>query len=731
MDSRVSERQLPARAAALPAVHLEQSLANYDPLIGEPIYRPLFDTRHILHVIFRNRWLICGTLAFSLMLGLLAILLMPSMYRATARIAILQESDSPLGDVGSKVPRAAETSDVERGLQTQVDLLGTRDMAKAVLRRLAAAGGAPARVADRFSPKRMQRYLSVTLPRNSRIIPIAFRDTDRRVAALIANTYAEALIAYNLQAHYNASAYAREFLGKQLGVVKLRLEQSDRDLLAYARSAGLLDVSDGTFDGGNAGAGQSTSGRSVKSLTTSNLVQLNSAYSQAEAARIQAQQKWQQSISTPIMSLPDVLTNDSIQKLNQQKAALQAKLSEDQLRYGDSYPPLQQTKANIAELERQIASIAASVKNSIRNQYEVATRQENAFASGVGRLKGETMAEQDRLVRYNILQRERDTNRELYDGLLQRFKQVSAEAGAAANNISVVDRAYPPEHRISPNPIKYMSLAFVLGSILAFVLVFLRERLDNRVSDPEWIDREITTPFFGMIPRVEGGVASEAILQPNSAMSEACHSLRTSVEQHYMGETPSSIMLTSSKLQEGKSTTSLGLAHSFADAGDRVLLIDGDLRRPSLHTFVGLENDRGFADVLAGTVSLRDAVVRSDLFNLDLLLSGPRPENPVKLLNGDRVREILADALTSYDRIVVDGPPTLGIADASRLSASVDATIFVVKNQGVTKDEVMFALRRLRADQATVIGAILTMFEPRRAGKWYPYSYSYGELAAA
>jgi capsular exopolysaccharide synthesis family protein len=611
-------------------------------------------------------------------------------------------------------------------MQTQVDLLRTRDMAIAVLGRMAAAGGTQSHIARDYSPRGLERKLSVLLPRNSQIVPIAFDDTNPRVAALIANTYAETLIAYNLQAHYNATAYARDFLRKQLAVAKARLEQSDRALLQYGRSAGLLDVSGysttSTADSNEPG---------LKSLTTSDLVQLNSAYSQARAARLQAEQRWQQAMSTPIMSLPEVLSNSAIQSLNQQRAEIQAKLSENLTRYGDAYPPLQQAKANIAELDRQIATIANSVKTSIRDQYQVAARQERALAGGVSQLKGQTLAEQDRSVRYKILQRESDTNRQLYDGLLQRFKQVSAEAGVTSNNISVVDRAYPPEHPISPNPLKYLSLALVFGSILAFVLVFVRERLDNRVNDPEWIDQDITVRLLGMIPRVDDVAPQDAILNPHSRMAEACHSLRTSIELHRSGVMPRSILFTSSKLQEGKSTTCLGLAHAFADAGERVLLIDGDLRQPSVHHLLAVDNDRGFADVLAGTTSLGDAIIRSELFGLDVLASGPRPASPAALLNGDRVQAILAEALNSYDRVIVDGPPTLGIADASRLAGAVEGSIFVVRSGGVTKDEVRFALRQLDSDRTSVIGAVLTMFEqPRLGGGYGYYGYSYGELAA-
>ncbi len=678
-------------------------------------FESLVDVHSILQTLYRNRYLILIVMVAALALGGIWTLLSPRIYQATAKVEIGQEVESPLGNDASGRTGAQE---VDRMLQTQVDLLATRDMASGVLERIASRGGKDAQFAKAYSPESLQGGLSVYLPRSSRVVSINYSDPDPQVAAVMANNFAETLIDRNLQTRFNASAYSREFLQKQLGIAKSRLEQSERALIDYARSAGLLDTSGGT------------AGSQPTSLTSSNLISLNAAYAAAQSARIAAQQKWVQANSTPLMALPDVITNPTVQQLAQQRAAVQVKLEEARQKYQDQHPVVQQQLASLGELDRQIQATAASVRESIRNQYLQAQRQEQALAQGVGQLKGATLSEQDQSVRYNILKREADTNRQLYDGLLQRYKQISAEAGVTANNISVVDRAVTPSTPISPDPGKNLSLAALGGMLIAFLLVFTRERFDTRVRSPEWVDHDVSVRLLGVMPLVSGdGGPKEAILNGHSALSEACHSLRTSIELGADGSVPSTILFSSTKAQEGKSTTALGLAHAFAQAGARVLLVDGDLRKPSLHKLLEVDNSRGFSDVLAGSLTLQQAVIRADDFKIDLITAGARPDSPAALLDPEKLKAVLGDALKVYDQVIIDGPPTMGIADATRLAAAVTATIFVLKSQGVTRDEARFALRHLQSEQIHVIGAVLTMFDGRRSLTPNYYAYGYPEPA--
>ena len=425
------------------------------------------------------------------------------------------------------------------------------------------------------------------------------------------------------------------------------------------------------------------------------------------------------------------LSNGTIQQLAGQRAELMAKLQDNRARYNDRHPLVQQGAASVAELDRQIGTVAGRVRNSLQDQYLVAARQENSLASGVGELRGQRLDEQDRLIRYNILKREVDTNRELYDGLLQRFKQVSAEAGATNNNISIVDRAYASRIPISPNPTNILGLAGIAGLMLALLLVFLREQLTDRIGDPAEVERAIGARLLSVVPKLKGeGRMENAILEAGSPFTEVFHSLRTAIE---LGENPvpRSILVTSSKSKEGKSSVSLGLARSFAEAGQRVLLIDGDLRLPSLAAYMGMENGPGLAEVLVDGLLLRQAVRRSENFGLDLLTAGKRTDDPAVLLDPDKLRAIVTEAGGLYDMIIIDGPPALGIADATRLGNVAEGAIFVVKSEGVTKEEARLAIKRLREARINVIGAVLSMFEPERGNTAYRYAYGDDQKAAA
>lgn len=670
---------------------------------GAPAYEPLIDIQAILRALLSSWKFIAASLAGVLLLAILYLLFAPRTYEATSRVEVTQKASNPLGELASDNSQTSDIRQAEQTMQTQVDLLKTRQMAQTVLNRMAAD---PKRVeiAKQYQPEDLQDALVVDYPRNTRILPIGFADHSPEVAAMIANEYSTALIDFNLKSQAKTTSYAREYLSKQMEEAKARLEASERELLAYAREAGVLDTREG-----------SQTGQGSSSLVATGLLQLNADYSQAKSNRIQAQQRWEQANRTPLMSLPEVLSNTAIQQLQQQRAQLQAKLNQDRQRYGEGYPEVEQTAANLAEMNRQISTLASSIKASIRDQYETALRQEQALASGVGQAKGQTLEEQDRAVRYNILQRETDTNRELYEGLLQRYKAVSAEAGITNTNIALVAPAFVPIRPASPHKAKILAAAIVLGGILGLGLVFLKHHLGNRVVGPEWVKRVAGLPLLGTLPTVRDGVEpGDAIRSADTAIAEACHSLRTAIELRSRGSVPASLVVTSSKHGEGKSTVALGLAHAFAEAGDRVLLIDGDMRDPKLHTITGASNSRGFSGVLAGKTQLAEAVARPAGIGIDLLPAGPRPESPAALLSPVRVKSVLDAARQSYDRVIIDTPHVNSYADATRLASAADGTVFVLRNDGVGKHDAELALGHLASEHIKVSGAILNMFDAPR-----------------
>lgn len=702
------------------------------------------DLRALWSAAVRNRLLIATVMALALAAGVISILLTTPTYRARTTVQIDQQSAKILGT--EDLEPVPSPQDTERFLQTHVDIINSRALAGKVVDSLGLAGDpdflkamgeTPLPAASATKPEKREQAieilgdnLSVGLPRNSRILAISMDSRSPALAARIADSYAENLIVSNLQRRFETSAYSRKFLQQQLALAKGKLEESERALIGYSRSAGLIDAS--------GGAASSAGQVGPRSLTTTNLVQLNEAYAQARSNRVARQQRWQQAQATPTMSLPEVLSDPTVQQLSQQRAQLQGQYSQELQRRKAEHPALLQAKANIAELDRQIATVAGSIRSSIRDQYQVALRQEKALEGNVRQLKGETLSEQDRGVRYNILKREVDTNRELYDGLLQRYKEIGAQAGVTQNNISVIDVASVPQRPVSPRPLLSMALAALAGLGVALLLVFLRERFDDSIRVPEDVDSKLRLPLLGVIPLLKGKQSMRAALaNPRSPISEAQSAFRASIELASLSGVPSTLLLTSSREGEGKSTTALGLARDLAQGGQRVLLVDADLRKPSLHRLLDAANERGLSSVLARRSGIDEAIQPTATEGLMFVPAGPLPPNPAQLLAGNVLAGLLSLLAERYDVVVVDGPPVLGLADAPRLASAVEGVLFVVAADGAHRGHAKAALRRLHRTNAAIVGAVLTKFDARKRGfSDYGYGYEYGgseapQIAAA
>lgn len=692
-----------------------------------------FDVREILMIIRRNALLIAGVIVLALVAGLTITLLTQPKYIATASIQIDQSTDRILNT--EELQPSVASQDADRFLQTQVDVLKSRTMAVRVAQSLGLLRSpkfyqsmgikvSDPNAVDSRDPLGKEaaagllvKGLDVTLPRQSRVVSISFESPDPQFSALIANTYAKEFISNNLQRKYDSSSYARDFLNKQLAEAKVRLERSEQELNDYARGAGLIKT-------GQVSANGTASG--PQSITTASLIQLNSAANDARSARVGAEQKWRTTATSDLMSSPDVLSNSAIQAMLQKQAELTAALSQERARHLATHPNVIQLQAQLNELTDQIHRLALSIKSSIREQYRTALQQEQSLDRQVSGLKGDTLAEQDRSVRYNILSREADTNRTLYDGLLQRFKEISAEAGVTTNNISIVDPAAVPYNPSSPKLKLNLALAFLIGAGIAAGLVFIKEQLDDAIRLPDDIERKLGLTVLGVIPLAKTGENMLELLEsPRSNVSEAYHALRTSLLYSTVESLPKTILVTSSQPAEGKSTTSFAIAADLAKLEKRVLLIDTDLRRPSLHGVVGTRNNVGLSSLLTQQSSLAESLKTTAIPNLSFIPSGPIPPSPTELLGSVRMRELLDILKADFDVVVLDGPPVLGLADAPILAAIVEATIFVVESSRGHRGATKSAVRRLHSAHSRILGGVLTKFNSRKAGGGQYYGYEY------
>jgi capsular exopolysaccharide synthesis family protein len=382
-----------------------------------------------------------------------------------------------------------------------------------------------------------------------------------------------------------------------------------------------------------------------------------------------------------------------------------------------------QLNNQIAEIDRQLVIEVNTLKQSFKAAYQSSLDQENEMKARIETLKDQVLDLQKRLIQYNILKRDVDTNQSLYDGLLQRYKEVDVAAGVTANNVFVADKATSPGSPSSPQMRRALLTWLALGLVAAFGTAFVLDRLDDTLRSPEDVERALGFATLGIIPRIRSGVSLEAeLVNPRSHVSEAYRSLCTSLQLSTERGLPKTLLVTSSGPTEGKSTTCVTLARHFANTGLKVLLIDGDLRKPSLHTKLKLDSATGLTNYLTGAATPPELLQKTEIPNLALMASGPLPPNAADLLGGSRLLSLLSVGLEVFDLIVIDSPPVMGLADAPLLSSAAAATIFVVGAGQMRTRVVQAAVKRLMLSRASVVGTVLTRFDARSS-----YGYGYGQ----
>lgn len=690
----------------------------------------LFDLRQIFAILRANALIILVVLLAAIGYGVVSTMMETPRYTATATMQISDQSDRVL-EKGDDTTAAQDTWDPERFLQTQLDILKSRSLAERVEQSLklrsdtaffSGMGAAPPGPGMPMAASRdmavgmLASGVSTELPRNSRIVAVSFVSNSPEQSARIANAYVKEFIAANLQRKYDSSAYARSFIADQLAETKQRLEASEQALNGYARQADLLRTSVTVSRDGGA--------ETSKTVTGASLEQLNLAANEARAARIAAEGKWRAFSNGSPLASPEVLSNPTIQQLLTDRAALRSKLEQERARHLDGHPTVIQLKAQADETDRQLNALVGTVRSSLRAQYQAAAASERDLFGQVERLKNESMAEGDRSVQYNILAREVSTNRTLYDGLLQRYKELNAAAGISVSNISLIDSATPPGSPSSPNLWVNVIKALVLGVGLAAMIVFLRLQFDDGIRVPEDVEQKLQLSLLGVIPMADQA-PDEALLDPKSPISEAYNSLGGSLLYSTSEGLPKVLLITSAQSTEGKSTTSFAIASNFARLAKRVVLIDVDLRRPSLHKRLGMTNEKGITSLLTTSDPAETVLAATNQPGLSVITSGPLPPSPTELIGSARMRALLDELAQRFDLVVVDSPPVLGLADAPLMSALADGVVLVVEAERGRRGTLKTAIRRLRAMRPVILGAVLTKFDASKMANRYSDYYGY------
>lgn len=692
------------------------------------------DLRDVWAAIYRSRFWIMAIFAAILTLVFMVTLLTTRLYEGTASVEVRQEAEKVLGTEDDR-EGASSKIDSDRFLQTQLDIIRSRAVSDSVAQSLSLYRN------DRFivsmgvtedpknsgvlSPAEAKREqvleilrenLSVDYTGETRIVNISFTSPSSRLSAQIANAYAENFIRNNLARKFDSSAYALEFLRDQLTQSQARLEKAEQAAVDAASRTGIVDV------GSGAGADGVRTG--PKSLTTEQLILLNESYSKAVAQRITAEEKWSKTRSLPLLSITEVLSNQAIQGMLQQRSTAEADYRAQLTNRLPDHPSVQQARSRVRELDQQISGIARNIRDSIESQYKIALSEENKLAGRLGSLKSNTLAEQGDSIELSILRREADTNRSQYESLLKRYNELNAEAGVQSNNLTIVDRAQTAVEPSWPKWPLNIALGLIAGALFSVLFVIVREQLFDVVRSADDVRNRLRLAMLGIIPATVD--VAEEIKDPKSVISEAFSSMRTSLSLASDHGIPKSIMFTSSQAGEGKSSSCFALATSFSRLGMRVLIIDVDLRRPNAHNFFGIPNERGTSNVLSGQLTLDDVVVTKSEIGVDILPAGKIAPNPTELVMGALLPTMIEDATARYDVVLIDSAPVLGIADAIILSSKIEATIFVIEAGRTGVKAAQNALSRLMTGGGHIVGAVLTKFDASTQGYGYEdYSYQY------
>jgi capsular exopolysaccharide synthesis family protein len=667
------------------------------------------------------RWLILGAVAVGVAGAIVITFLTTPLYRSYVTLEINPPQIEAVDQ--SKVERGEGTGyfDQRAYMATQVGLLKSRNLAERVAQDLNLASnpvvvpsGVDRAVRQKVAVGKLIGSFTAKPVPDSRLIQIAFSSASPELAARVTNSFADNFINSNLERRYQSTAYARQFLERQIAKTKAELENSERQFVAYAQAHNII----------NTAGGDDAKGSDVTSLQGQSLVALNQALAEAQTRRIAAEEAYRNEMR--VGNTAGV--NLSTAPLRTERAQLESQYQEKLASFKPEYPEMQRMRARIDALDQQIrresSTVASGQVNTLLSQYRAAAAAERMIQGRVNALKGQVLGIREDSIQYNILQRNVDAARSMYDSLLDRYKQVGVAGGVGSNNVSVVDRAEVPGGPYKPNLMLNLLIGLGLGLLGGIGAALALEFLNDTVKTPDDVRDKLKLASLGVIPKKKGAEAvAEELKDQSSALSEAYYSLRTSLQFTTDSGAPKSLLITSTRAAEGKSSTTLALAQNFARLGNSVLLIDADLRKPAFVT--GVDSEEGLSKLITNQDPLRKHVLKTQFENLALLPCGPLPPNPAELLASPRLKAIINEAMGLYDMVIVDGPPVLGLADAPLLGGVCRATLLVIESGKTRTKAANDAISRLRAAGTNIVGAVLTKFQARSHGYGYGYGYGY------
>ncbi len=706
---------------------------------GNTMFHPGLESQHheetihdYLRVLVKRRWAALAVFMVIVATTALYSFLATPVYKATTQILVERQMPRLL-----ESREGSYSSDAlnQEFYQTQYKLLASRALAEKVATKLNLYNNphfatqkipADATALQRQHHKdriinRLMKQIEVTPIRNSSLVDVSIFRPDPQMAALLVNTIAQAYIEQSLDLRFAASQEGAAWLQQKIDEARKKLEDSELKLNQYARAHNIV------------------ASENKETITSQKLEQLNKELITAQTKRSEAETRFREvSQGHPI---PEVVNNKLLETLKGEEAKIIAQVSEQGRKFGEKHPRMIQLNQELAGIRAKIASEHAYIVQAVKNEYRMTQNQETSLKKALEEQKADTQDLGDRSVEYKVLLRDVETNRALYENMLKSLKTTTATENLPSTNIRIIYPASVPEKPAKPKKALNLALSLIVGSFLALGLVFGLEYVDTSLKNPDDVEKWLEIPNLAMIPHLELEAQNKDQISGlvvhyggNPLAAEAYRALRTSIVFSAAGKAPGVILVTSSLPGEGKSLTSVNLAAAIAKAGKDILLVDADMRRPSLHKIFKVKQEPGLSNYLVGEINDLPCVP-TVVPHLYLLPCGKIPPNPSELLGSARMEELLVKARAHFAQIILDSPPLISVTDATILSTKSEGVLLVIRAEEVPRKVAKKAKDQLLGVNSHLLGSVLNDIPFQKNGYYYynyyhkhqSYYYSHGD----
>jgi capsular exopolysaccharide synthesis family protein len=692
---------------------------------------PAVSLTHYFWIVKRHRWKIAAFVFASLICTYIVSKRLTPIYESTTTVDV--DRRMPTGVVGQEATTTAG-SDADQFLATQIRLIQSDSVLRPVVQQYhlhdlenQGQGASPERAV------RIQRTpvtlgnLKVVRPPNTYLLLISYRSPDPDLAANVANAVANSYLHRTFEIRYTATADLSTFMEKQLEELRAKMERSGMALAQFERDLNVINPEAKT------------------SILSARLLQLNTEYTNAQTERVKKESAWQ-SIQTGTLEAAQVSSQgDTLKAIEGRLNDATQKFAEIKARAGANHPDYLRAAAEVAELQRQYQTARTSIVRRVQTEYQEAVNREGMLQKTVAETKAEFDKINARSFEYQAKKREADADRGIYEELVRKIKEAGINAGFQNSSIRIADAALPGLDPVYPNTRLNLILALVLSTLLAVGAAVISDVLDHTIRDPEQARVLLGAEVMGSLPMVKswrgkiiaantnGAGASQAIaktgesaMRASTGYEEAVRTLRNSILLSTFDHPLKSLMLTSASPAEGKTTIAVYLAISHAQQKHKTLLIDGDLRRPGVHTKLGLTPESGLAAALMNGLCWREKLIQPEAVpGLYVLPAGPSSRRCADLI-GANLKQILAQAEAEYDLVIVDAPPILGFPEPLQMAAAVDGVVMVAVAGETNRKAIESALATLRRVRANVLGLVLNEITSDTSDGYYYHGY-YGK----